>query len=511
MGLESRPLKALKIAIELRRDAGALPLPALLRDAALIGKSTRSAARLWLPTAVGGLVLTIELPLLLVVATWADGSGVVMGLALALAIIVAVDAGPLALTTTASANARERRRPAMSAYAMCVGLGGCVLLVPVWSGLLATPFGISEITWAAARDALLGLAPAPLLVALRRYFHGLLIGTKRTDWIALATVTRIMTSVVLATLLSVIFDLAAFGIGIALTVAVAVEVCIVAFADGQARLANLRGIRRDGVLQVARFHLPLSLSMLVAVAPVSAMLVALALTDGARETVFAWLVVFIGPLLITSATFDLEALAAAERDEAAPDEPEDPSTAKPPPDARAQPDTSAAGMLAMSLLFGAAFTGLWLALGPAAGLDGTVVWWLAPFPLLCVTREVLRGWLVARGGARPTLVTVAAGSLPLLFTLVVAYGSGMQPIAAAALAVSVGAAAEAATLWACLRRLRADPAPEDGPVAQPDDAAPSAPGGPEVPTQPPPPPRRREGGSRAGASSRDDRRAGKRA
>lgn len=497
--LDKRPLTALWVAVHLRRDAGDLPMPALVRHLAIIGKSTTSAARLWLPTAVGGLVLTIELPLLLLVATWASGGGVVVtGLALALAIIVVVDAGPLALATTASANARERRRPALSAYAMSVGLGGCALLIPVWSGALGSPFGISDATWAAARDALIGLAPAPLLVALRRYFHGLLIGTKRTDWIVLATVTRIMVSVVLSTLLAVIFGLGAFGIGIALTVGVAVEVAIVAFADGKARLANVRGIRRKGVAQIARLHLPLSMAMLLAVAPASALLVALALTDGSRDTVLAWLVVFIGPLLIASATLDLEALAAAESDEPPAGQLAAPAPADQPERAGRQPDTSAQGMLTMGLLSGAAFTGLWLALGPAAGLDTAVVWWLAPFPLLCVTRELLRGWLVARGGSKDTVIGVAAGSLPLLFTFVVAYGGGMQPIGAVALAVSVGAAAEAAALGVCLRRLRADAAPDSGSLALPD----GPPGG--GPDASPPPHRRRTGGSR-GAPSGDDR------
>ena len=410
--------KSIVVALKLRRDAADLRAPRLLREIVAAGKGSTPIARLWLPTAVGALVLTIEMPLLLFVATDVDADGhALRGVALALAIIIAINAGPLALTTLSAASGDSGwRRQAVWTHAVFVGLISCGLLALVWSGLLGNPFGFADETWSHARDALRGLLIAPLLVALRRHLHGYLILERRTAWVVWGTLTRVMTSVVLATLLAAGLGLGTFGIGIALTVGVAVEAGIVAFGAG----ATFMTLIKHGVREVALAHLPLSGSTLLAMLPVSAVLMALALSDGTNTTFWAWLVVFIGPWLIASVTLDIGAVTAVFH------------------------GSGAALMRAFVLGLGVAFTVLWGALAVRADIAGMP--WVLPFPLLCIAREWLRGALVARRRISRTLLSVAAGSLTLCFALVISYKAGLDPVASAALAISAGACAEIVAL-----------------------------------------------------------------
>jgi hypothetical protein len=112
-------------------------------------------------------------------------------LALALAIIIAIDAGPLALTTTsASSVARGWPQRAAWKYALAVGAGSCLLLAAVWTDAFGNPLEFRPATWDATLDVLRALMVAPLLVAIRRYFHGRLIYATKTGWVVWATVGR---------------------------------------------------------------------------------------------------------------------------------------------------------------------------------------------------------------------------------------------------------------------------------------------------------------------------------
>jgi hypothetical protein len=424
--VEGEP-KALVVALRLRRDAGDLRAPRLLRSLVTAGKDATPIARLWLPMAAGAAVLTIEMPLLLLVAMHLDDDGnALRGLALALALIIVVDGGPLALTTLSAASTDSGwQRQAIWTHALLVGLGSSALLALIWSDPLGNPLGFADPTWDAAREALRGLAIAPLLVALRRYLHGYVILARRTAWLVWATLARVMASVVLAALVSTVLDAGTFGIGLALTVGVAIEAGIVAFAAGE----TMPKPTRRGVPRIALAHLPLSGSTLLAMLPVSALLLALVLSDGSNTTFWAWLVVFIGPWLIASLTLDLGALAVVS-------------------------DRMGSGAtFGFVLGLGLAFAVLWGALAAKADIGGMP--WLLPFPLLCIGREWLRGALVARQRISRTSVGVAAGSLTLCFAFAVGYEGGLDPVAAAALAISAGAIAEIVALALLSRPARA--------------------------------------------------------
>lgn len=415
------PLTALVVALQRRRDAGDPPLPPLLRRVIAVSRSSTEVARLWLPTAVGGLVLIVEIALLLLVATHVDHEAV-QGLALALAIIIVIDAGPLALTTTVGA-VPEAERNQVWTYTLLVGTGSCGLLAVFWSGLVGNPFGVVPATWDAAMQALQGLAVAPLFVAVRRHLHGSLIVKGRTAWIAVSTVVRTVSSLLMATLLSVVFDAGVIGIGVAMTIGVAIEATIVRVGEGGMTTTTSTELRR--VLGVARTHVPLSIGTLLALAPESAVLVSLAVSDGTMEKFWAWLVLFIGPM-VASATLDFEAVAASAREE------------------------RITGMRGLSVVVSTLFTALWALVAYTTDLPGMP--WLLAFPVLCVSREFLRGRLVASGRIVHTLLAVAVGSLTLLFVFAVTSLAGLQPISAAAIAISVGAFTEMAALWFSSRR-----------------------------------------------------------
>jgi hypothetical protein len=459
---EGRPLAAFSYAfLRRRRDHLDLPLSPTVRRAVAIGRSTNDIARQWMPVGIGGLVLTLEFPALLLVALAADSSGTVLaGVALALGIIIAIDAGPLSLATPA-ARFEHDRRAAMSLYAVCVGVVSCMLLLAVWSGLLGNPLGVPQATWDATLDMLKGLALAPVLVAVRRLFHGYLIAARRTGWIVPATLARTMTSVVLAALLSVILDLGATGIGIALTIGVFVEASLVALFDGRSRLRHLAAAHIRDLPVIARLHLPLTFSMLLSLAPASAILAALALTDDASNALGAWLAVFVGPLLIAGTARGLESIAADRRGDG--DSDHEAGTEALEEVTHRGPDDRDVAMFVFASVFGAVSMVGWLAFATLAGIALPLAAVLAPFPLLCVMRELLRGKLVARGLAPHTLVGFVAGSLPLLFTLTVALILNADPVAAAALAVSAGAITEAAALWVSLRSTASKLPPADPP------------------------------------------------
>lgn len=375
-------------------------------------------ARLWLPAAIGPTALTLEIALLLFVASQVDSDGVaVTGLALALGIVMVVDAGPLALADTAGAIESERRlRPALSLYTLLVGLVACALLVPLWTGALGSPLGFAEDRWDATMGALLGLCAAPLFVAFRRWFYGYLASSDSIVWVA--TVARVLTSVLLATLLALGLGAGTTGIGLGLTVGVFVEVCVFAIRHRGADVVHLRPTPLSELREVARKHLPYSVWTLFSVAPAAAVLVALALSDGDGPTLLAWLVVFIGPWITGSVFLSASPMIAAGR------------------------LTSAKQLLALGLVLGALPTVLWLVLGIRAGIDPTAVAWLGLFPCLGAIRGLLRASLAAQDVKLPQAGTILAGSILPVLAFAIAVTAGLEPVAAAALAVLAGATAE---------------------------------------------------------------------
>jgi hypothetical protein len=407
--------------------------PGLLRSpdgafAQIASLRSHPNARLWLPAAIGPTALTLEIALLLYVASRVGSNGVAMtGLALALAIIMVVDAGPLALAETAGEIISERLRPALSWYTLIVGGIACALLVPVWSGLLGNPLAFDADRWDATRHALIGLSVTPLFVALRRRFHGYMVSAGRTVWTA--AVARVLTSVAVASVLALALDWGTIGIGLGLTVGVLVEVGVFALGPRGREVVHLTRAHSAELREVAVVHLPYSRSTLVSVAPAAAVLVALAVSDGTDRTLLAWLVVFGGPWLIGSVLLHASPLIAAGR------------------------HTSAKELVGIGVVLGAVPAVLWLVLGIHAGIDPKAVGWLALFPILTAIRGLLHADLAAQTNEAPERRAVVAGSVLTVLTFAVAATAGLEPVAAAALAVTAGAAVETPLLALSWRRL----------------------------------------------------------
>ena len=324
-----------------------------------------------------------------------------------------------------------------------MGFLGCFVLLVVWSGWIDRPamslLNVAPDTWDSTRDALRGLMFAPLLVAVRRYNQGYLIASGQTGWFLPATLVRMATSVLLAALFTQAFGWGTGGIGLALMVGVALEAGLLSYRSRHARAGDARARTTVRLREIARVHAPLTGSMLLTVMPPSAVLLVLGASGGDAEVLAAWPVLFGLAWLIAGTTTDVEAITASNH--------------------KVNPISTCNFACGLGL----ALMALWcvLKLDTAAvayfrdfsGLSAhttalamTGILALLPFPLLCAGREWLRGVLVAKDRSSNTLKGVAFGFATMLLTLVVAPATGMGLVTAAALGVSVGAAAEVVAL-----------------------------------------------------------------
>ena len=433
-------------------------------------ESASMLTRLWSPTAASACMLTLEFPLLLLVAAHTPSTDMAVGgLAWALGTIVLVDAGALALTTV-SAMAKQRgwSRRDMLAYTALVGVAGCGLLATISTSLLGDPIesllGLPHDRWDSAQLALRGLAIAPLLVAFRRYARGQLTDADQTTWILPATLARTTVAAGLAVGLTQVADLSTFGIGLALTLGVALEAAALNMRHRAVAAAGWSASAGHNLRRIAHVHIPLAGTMLLKLVPPIAVLFALGASGGSLEAVAAWSTICGLVWIVSSMTLDIEAITAAHY------------------------RVRAAATLQFTAVLGVSLTVLWVALGAntggrldlleRAGLSNaaathtlTALLWLAPFPCLCVMREWLRGTLVAQDRSWGTVTAIAVGSATLVAGLLIGLVLGMPTLVAAAMSVSLGALAEAAVLTALSRRAVA-PA---GPPAPPSGGTPATP------------------------------------
>lgn len=410
-------------------------------------------------------MLTLEIPLLLALAARVgDHLVAVAGLGLALGIIVPINAAALALCTTASvANAEGWAHRAVLRYTVIVGVAGVSLLLVISSGLfdaqIETALGLPADTWDAARWALVGLLPAPMLVALRRYTQGYLIAAGDTACFMRATLARMLTSVLLAGVLTQAFGGGTFGIGVALTIGVAVECALLWFRHGSSA-ADAGDFGRDDLWAIARVHVPLSGSMLLTVLPPTAVLLLLGASDGDGEALAAWPVLYGLAWLISGTTIDLEPITASNHRQ------------------------SRRSTQRFAIALAVCLTGLLVLLRvdtlaqhyfrdfsglsqQTADIAVSGLPWLLGFPALCVTREWMRGALVASGRSPNTIKGVGIGFVAMLAAYLLGYGAwGLAPIQAAAMSVLVGAACETAALsWLSRRPAEVDPISQTAVVA----------------------------------------------
>jgi hypothetical protein len=410
-------------------------------------RSPRGLLALWLPTGLGATALMAEIPVVIAAtARSADGGRALAAVGISLSIIVLINSPALALTELV-VTTHERQRPVLPAYALGVGLAsaaliGALALAPAGQGLVGAVFSLDEQTLAQVRLALLGLCPASLAVASRRYLHGHLIVSGHTRPITIASLVRIACSGVVAWgLLALVPQAGALSAGCALTVGAYAETAVLLWSvRAWPRLvpptvADLRGI---GVQ-----HAHLSGTRLLNTLPGLVTMVGIAHAAGARDSLVVWpvlsglLALFIGPL------GDLDAIIASRLRS-------DPADRQP---RRftwwlAAPFVAGFVLVVATPLVDGYIRGFSGVAGAPADLGVGWAPLLIGVPALVLVRAYLRGAIMATGHVSPLSLGVAVHAVALTATMAALPFTALPGVACAALATGAGLLAEVAVLRA---------------------------------------------------------------
>jgi hypothetical protein len=393
----------------------------------------------WLPTALGAAMLVAELPLVSVSASRsADPGQALAALGIGMSVLVVVNVPALALAGLVVVTGGVR----LGRYALLVGTIGAGLLVllaatPLLDGLRAL-LGIDESLATAVRWCLIGLAPNPIGVALRRHLHGRLIHAHRTRPIMWATLVRIVVSAVLAWIaVSVLPHHGAAAAGLALSAGAFTE--FVLLAPVVRRLPS--DACRVKVMALVRQHAQLSSAWLLNTLPAMVTTIGIAHSQQPVASLVVWPVSYHLAALFSSPVADWDMIAAG---------------------ALKRGDGLAAvrrvtlwlvvglsGLFALVLVTG--FDSLYLTRvtevpAEPARLGLTWLPLLLPMPLLWVLRGAVRGVVVA-GDHRVALVVASIAHMFVLAVTVAGLGLTHLPgVAVGAFAIIAGLVAEVVVL-----------------------------------------------------------------
>jgi Na+-driven multidrug efflux pump len=284
--------------------------------------SVRRVLRIWAPTALGSSVLMVEIPVILALAARGPrGAASLAGLGVALSLILLVNSPALALASTTATLSRgaaavaRLRTLALLAGSIPAALLVTALLTPAADWLFRSVIHVPSNAVGLTRVALWLLAPAPLVVAWRRYQHGLLIACGATGPIAWASFARIGISIAVAS-----FALAATGVSGAALGAVA----LTAGATGEALVVTVLA-RRTGAWEAARqrpgddpplarlirFHLPLAATMALSMVPQPLVTAGIARGRHPEISLAAWPVLYGLVWVLAGSTAEMESITAS--------------------------------------------------------------------------------------------------------------------------------------------------------------------------------------------------------
>ncbi|NES16759.1 MULTISPECIES: hypothetical protein [Micromonospora] len=411
----------------------------------------------WLPTSLGSSMLVLEIPVVAAaVARSGSSDRAIAALGIAVAVIVVVNGPALALAPLVVTLDGRYARRSIHRYALAVGAAATVVVAVL--GLsrpaLAALFSLDAATTRDAGAALLALAPASLVVAIRRYLHGRFIALGATGGIGVATGVRLIASATFAWCTAPFVDSgAAWGAG-ALTLGACAEATTLALRLRRVGAAedssgDSGDAPRAGAVAIGVAHLPMAAARMLNMVPQLITTIGIAHAAASLASLAAWpilyglLSLFTGPM----ADYETVGTAALRRD------PADPVPRR----------LGAVLVGAVTVAYGIVlFTPLHdLYLRHFSQLTGeplrlALTWSVCT--LLIPAGWVVRGYLRARamGGGRPRLLAYGVGThlAGLVSVLAGTIVAGLPGVACAALAVFGGVLAETVSLAISERRHR---------------------------------------------------------
>jgi hypothetical protein len=235
--------------------------------------------RFWAPLAATWFMMAAEGPFVAaIIARLADPVPNLAAYGIAMAIGFVTEAPIIMMLSASTALVRDRRsyrRLRNFSFGMNLGVTALILLVLVPTvfdalalDLLALPPAVARL----ARSALLMLLPWPAAIGLRRFYHGVLIGSGRTRLVAYGTVIRLATMAATGALLFVAGGLDGASVGTAALSAGVVLEAIAAFAWARGDVRRLLGTApaagapETTYREIAAFYAPLAMTPLISMA-----------------------------------------------------------------------------------------------------------------------------------------------------------------------------------------------------------------------------------------------------
>jgi uncharacterized protein YjbJ (UPF0337 family) len=421
--------------------------------------------RQWLPTSLGSSMLVLERPA--VAAAVAHSSSTQHALAafgIGISVIVVVNAPALALAPFVVALHGRINMRSIRTYTLLIGSLGvaAVAFLAAFPAVLQTLLDPDALTAQELPAVLFALAPASMIVAVRRYLHGRLIACGATRGIAEATGIRLVVSVAFAWFTAPVGSAAAGAF--ALTLGACTEA-----------VALSRGLRRDapapgaslptaGMATLGARHAPVAATRMLNMAPQLATTIGIAHAAASLPSLVAWPVLYGLLSLFTGPLSDIETVstAALRRDGTDPN-----------PRRLAvllgSLVTAGYGLVLLTPLLAmylAGFSGL---TGQPLGLSLRWAFLTLLVPALWVVRGHLRGIVLAGDHHRPLAYGVGAHLAGLGLVLTATVRWGMPGVTCAVLAVLGGVLAETLSLLPpTFSGRRADRVCGPGRVGKPD-------------------------------------------
>jgi len=403
--------------------------------------SVRRVLRIWAPTALGSSVLMVEIPVILALAARGPrGAPSLAGLGVALSLILLVNSPALALASTTATLSRgavavaRLRTLALLAGVLPAALLVAVLLTPTADWLFRSLINVPANAVSLTRVALWLLAPAPLVVAWRRYQHGLLVAAGATGPIALASFARIAISIAVASTALAATGVSGAALGAAALTSGATGEALVVTALARRTGALDEARRRPGadpsLRSLIRFHLPLAATMALSMVPQPLVTAGIARGQHPEISLAAWPVLYGLVWVLAGSAAEIESITASKHGE---------------PGGRHATRTFATllgSTLALLLLLALAtplarlyFVDVSGVHGAAADAGTRAARAAVVLPLLYALRPWLRGALIARG--RTTAVQWAMGASIVVLVPVLTAGVAFSSFDG----VTIGAAA----------------------------------------------------------------------
>jgi hypothetical protein len=416
------------------------------------GTGWRPLLRVWAPTAFGNSILTVEIPAVAaIVARAADGTAALAGFGVALTVILVLNSPALPLASTVAVLGDSPAAFArLQLFALGLGLTISAALTAfllssradlVLGAVLGLPAHVAEL----ARQGLLGLALAPLVVSWRRCCHGLLIRTGRTAGMAYGSAARILVSISLGSVGVLVVHLpAALAGAAALTAGATVEALVVTWwaLALRARLpATSSGPLR--LAAVLRFHAPLAAAYVLSMLPQGLVTAGMARALDVDASLAAWPVVYGAAWILAGAAIEVESITASQAGGSA-----SPATVRRFAWALGGGLSLVALLLAVPAVGGLYFGGVSGLRGAPAELAVHAMPLVACVPLLVALRAWLRGRLLAAGRTLRVQAAMAVALAALVLVLVAGDAAWRTTgLTIGALAYSVYLACEVLGLW----------------------------------------------------------------